>query len=245
MSYEIVYDKVNFKVNDKIFPLIQSGSNNCFEHDGRPEKNWFIFPVIADETILSTPEEIKEKLNKIFLNSSEAPHKSRYTYFESIDVFKQWIMAGVKNAITVEEFVKYNHFDYFIAKYIDYKTGYKTYESGSIKTTEDLFEAIKKYSFYRKEDNQIQFKVDIPRDRRKPARQKRRKEVKTIDSFYVLETSAGYFNKLTKRGYKYSYSTNNAKIFKTYKEAERYLEKYKNRIDAKIIFVNEKTNILE
>ena len=40
MSYEIVYERIAIKHKDKILPIILWGSNNCWDSDGRRERNF-------------------------------------------------------------------------------------------------------------------------------------------------------------------------------------------------------------
>ncbi|MDO4746675.1 MAG: hypothetical protein Q4B18_08965, partial [Bacillota bacterium] len=64
MSYQIYYDKAFIKVDDKFVPMVNSGSNNCWEvnycNREIPEKNWSVLNYTMRSKVLFTADEIVE-----------------------------------------------------------------------------------------------------------------------------------------------------------------------------------------
>ena len=73
MSYQIYYDKAFIKVNDKFVPMVNSGSNNCWEvnycNREIPEKNWSVLNYTMRSKVLFTADEIVEIAKRYELNS--------------------------------------------------------------------------------------------------------------------------------------------------------------------------------
>lgn len=91
MSYEIYYDRAFIRVGEKFVPLVNSGSNNCFEvsYTGReiPEKNWNVLNWKRRSQLLFTKQEI-EKIAADYENISQESgtcFKSRYCAFPTKD----------------------------------------------------------------------------------------------------------------------------------------------------------------
>lgn len=110
MSYEIMYDKAFIKVGDKYIPIVNQGSSNCFDFDfnGRqiPEKNWHILNYYCRKRVLFTEAEIGELAERMEeISGGGAVMKSRYRAFEPGEM-RNWILAGMKRAYTVEEYRK-------------------------------------------------------------------------------------------------------------------------------------------
>lgn len=110
MSYEIVYDKAFVKIGDKYIPIINQGSSNCFEIglNGQqiPEKQWNVLNFYCRNRVLFTEAEICELADRMEqISGGGAVMKSRYRAFGSGEL-RDWILAGMKKAYTVEEYQK-------------------------------------------------------------------------------------------------------------------------------------------
>ena len=63
MSYSIYYERAFIRIGDKFIPLVNYGSNNCWEnHNGRevPEKNWNVMNWQRENQFLFTAPELRE-----------------------------------------------------------------------------------------------------------------------------------------------------------------------------------------
>ena len=110
MSYQIYYDKAFVKVNDKFVPMINSGSNNCWEvnfcNREIPEKNWSVLNYTVRSKVLFTADEIVEiaKRYEQLSQDNGMCFKTRNKCFEAGE-FERWILNGMKSALTIEEYV--------------------------------------------------------------------------------------------------------------------------------------------
>jgi hypothetical protein len=122
------------------------------------------------------------------------------------------------------------------------------------KTTEELLETVEKFennykdkgiSWFIEFDNGGKyFENKIRRIRQKYFPKRRRNYThKEVDFYYtVTEPAYGeYFAKLTSRGYRYGYSPIHR--FETEKEAQRFANKYKNRINLSVVRINRTTEV--
>ncbi len=142
MSSEIFYKKAFIKVGDGIIPLANQGSSNCFEFvRGREvaEKGWYVLNFPHRDKLIFSVEEMKEQAStyeEINTNNRGGTKKSRNRAFE-IGEFGRWILAGVKNAKTVEEYVSYGN-RFFVLVYSEKK-------KIPFATTGELLKILEKY----------------------------------------------------------------------------------------------------
>ncbi len=142
MSSEIFYKKAFIKVGDGIIPLANHGSSNCFDLvRGREvaEKGWHVLNHPHREKFIFSVEEMEEQAStyeEINTSNRGGTRKSRNTVFE-IGEFGKWILAGVKNAKTIEEYVSYgNRFYVFV---------YSEKRKLPFQTTEELLKILEEY----------------------------------------------------------------------------------------------------
>lgn len=224
MSYTIYYDKRVFKVGEDLYvAMISSGDNNCWQPSyprDIPSKDWS--PIKYKGKYILTKEEI---LSSIEGCDKWEVAKSRNNFFKEGE-FRKWIMAGVKNAITIEEAVSYNKYNRFEI----YDT--KNYVHNYVETTDKLIEVLSNIS----SDN-IRVSLDC-RDFTPKKKERINREKKEQNHYFVIKISTlknptgGYFVKKTKYGYKYvRYNdSNDVRKFKTEKQAENYAENLKQSI---------------
>lgn len=224
MSYTIYYDKRVFKVGEDLYvAMISSGDNNCWQCSyprDIPSKDWS--PIRYKGKYILSKEEI---LLSIEGCDKWEVAKARNNYFKESE-FRKWIMAGVKNAITIEDAVSYNKFNRFTL----YDT--KSYVHNYIETTDKLVEELNNIT-----DNNIRVSLDC-RNFTPKKRNKTNKEKEELTKFYVLKLSSNvsptekYFVRKSKWGYKYVFDKDSSYVrkFKTKKQATDYAQKLMDSI---------------
>lgn len=233
MSYQIYYDRAYIKVNDKFIPLICSGSNNCWEYSfisGRdvPEKNWNVLNYRCRSKLLFTKNEINEQAERyeeISINSGTC-FKTRYQCFKKGE-FERWIINGMRNAHTIEEYVECGNTLYIRND----DEADKSKIMLQFTSTEEFLELLSSLKSSKNLD------VEFGNNRKvfKPIIPSKAFELKQNGNYYVLKSARyrdSYFCSIRKRTIKY---TNNpygyaVRAFVTKDDAEQYLEKYKDRL---------------
>lgn len=220
MSYAIYYDKRVFKVGeDKYVAMISSGDNNCWQCSyprDIPSKDWT--PIRLKNRVMLSKEEI---LNILEGSEKWDVAKARGNFFKD-DEFKRWILAGVKNAITLEEAVSYSIFNQF--RIFSEKSGSYEY----IKTTSELVERL---TDIEKNEEDVIISLDC-RDFTPKKRSRSIKDKVEQDHYFVIKIYSlknvfgGYFVKKKKYGYKYTLYKDYCSVrkFKTEKLASKYAE---------------------
>jgi hypothetical protein len=166
----------------------------------------------------------------------------------SFGMFKGYYLTGFKQAMTVEELkekdvqlvVRMSRYDDEGLK----KRGLEKKEDVYIDTTEQLVNTLKEFKEYYGNDFQpfyLTFSNDwgidrLYRERRYQNADKRRANRKAksyihVSVYFVLACKevAGYFVKNTKRGFRYSPYSTGGKLFATHKDAEKFLNKMRNK----------------
>lgn len=226
MGYEITYDRCFIQVGDLYIPLFQSGSNNCTEFNwaGREvsEKRWCVYNYTKRETFLFTEDEIRALAG---VYGALEMFKSRHRHFAEGE-FARWFLNGMKAAQPLEFYTELGN-TFYIWDYTHYEYGKTPPEKHCVKTTPELLELLRKLEGRSLEMGFTQRKLYLPR---KP---KTRKERKAVSHFFVLAKAGQehYLCKLTRYGYRYtSYpDVSSVKKFATEKQAQSYLEKYRDR----------------
>jgi len=202
MGYEIFYDKFLIDLGDKgVLPVYQFGSNNCFEYDGRPEKNWDSMNTFNSikKVIFKDKKEIKKEWENLFKDdnndSRDTGLRSRNNMVTNKELIKWASSFSETTTATLEEWRELGNSFYGAIKDEDYK-------SVLISTTKELLEAIEKYG-----DKII---IGISNRNRCKKQTKRVAKQKTlVDFYYVIKLNNNhterYFNKKTKYGYRYSF----------------------------------------
>lgn len=225
MSSEIFYDKAFILVNGRYIPVVNHGSSNCSEYSitGRevPEKHWSVLNSPYPDRLLFNREEIQkiaDVYESVSVENRGGTRKSRYRPFEDGE-FGRWILAGMKSAHTVEEYVKCGN-SVVVIDYDD--AGYRKY---SVTTTPELLKKIEELEGHRITvafwDNRH---VTHPCIRKKAAPT----DFFSLPEFFVLRAKQGYFVKRTsKRIWFTRYpdpQSPSVRKFKTEKAAQKYLD---------------------
>ena len=230
MSYTIYYDKRVFKVGEDLYvAMINSGDNNCWEcryPRDIPSKNWS--PIRLKGKYILSKEEI---LSAIKGSEKWEVAKARNNYFKG-DEFEKWLMAGVKNAITLEDAVSYSKFNRFRIYDCSKESVFDNTEY--VETTDRLVEVLNEIS---KSSNNIRVSLDC-RDFTPKKKSNTNREKVAQDHYYVINISSiknntgGYFVRKTKWGYKYTpfNGISSVRKFKTEKLANKYAEILKESI---------------
>jgi len=240
MSYEIIYKKAFIKVEDKnlpqinYVPVIQYGSNNCFDcvwRNGRtieiPEKNWTTWAYTKTgqykNQILFTRDQITELAVEISTPNTygEVCHKTRNTRFEQKELFR-WFDNGVKSAQSVEYYTELgNTLVFRVTKYGEER---KEIVREYLKSTQQLIELAKKYQSNKDSNTYVSVGFE-ERELRLPKKSKSKSQRVKIENPYAIKIKGSFFYKLTRYGYKYSFYPTSAKVFAKKSEAEKYVQK--------------------
>ena len=241
MSYSIYYDRAFIRVYDKFIPLVNSGSNNCYQcKNGRdvPEKNWGILNWKHECQALFTETEIREiaKQYDDYNQESGMIYKSRYTGF-SPGEFERWIVNGMKNAYTVEEYRSFGN-SFYISDYMPQESN--KWVRTPFSTSEELEELLAQ----RGAGREINIKMEDNRNVYRPVKHRQRSRgfrPGDLPEYYViggegayagLRGNVVYLVKLRRNGIRYLFQKSSymLKAFRTEREAERYIAKYESRL---------------
>ncbi len=247
MSYQIYYDRAFIRVGTQFIPLVNSGSNNCFEFNYRSrevcEKNWSVLNWKRRDRLVFSRQEIVmiareyDQLNQ----ENGMSFKSRNQCFAHGEM-ERWIINGMKRAYTVEEYVSFWNSLYILDYSPSETNDWKEYP---LKTTEDLLRLLEEL----KDAKQLCLKLGDNRRVHRPASSRApRKKLNTagLAEYYVLkgeyEGANIYFLRFNRSGgFKYYYHPHSSiKAFKSEKEAQKYLEKYHDRLVKHYQFKPEK-----
>ena len=248
MSYQIYYDRAYIHIGDKFIPLVNSGSNNCFEYgyNGQSlcEKNWDVMNCQHKSQFLFTETEIKH-LAQIYEETSQANgmcFKSRNRAFEDGE-FGRWIINGMKNAYTIEEYVSFGN-SFYVIDYSSNDT--QQWKQYPFSTTDDLLRILDELSDADRKDIKIMNNREVHRPKTNRANGDPLR-IQDLPEYYVLKGIMNghdfYFISFNRKGgFKYTYyrTVGAVKLFKTERDAQRYLDKYKDRLQAKYSFTPEK-----
>lgn len=238
MSYQIYYDRAYIRVGDKFIPLVNSGSNNCFEYGihGRYkcEKNWNVQNWQRSGQFIFTETEIREIARDYDQYNQECGmmFKSRNRCFGKGEM-ERWLINGMKRAYTVEEYVSFGN-GFYLLDYSASESGqWKRYP---LKTTGELLRLLDEHGGAR----HLELKLDDNREVFRPKSDvapRKRRSAATLSEYYVLKGSIDdrevYFAGLNRKGgFKYIpyFSASSVKPFLSETEARRYLRQYGDRM---------------
>lgn len=186
MSAEIYYKKAYIKVGDKIIPMVNHGSTNCWELNwkGRhvPEKNWSVLGYGANGIILFSKTQMEDLAKEYegYSADNSGILKSRNRGFE-IGEFEKWILAGIRSALTVEDYVGAGNV------LMGYDSA--TDDTWFIRTTEELLQVLELNSM----NKRFYLTFRNNRDVRRPVKQSNKINVSSLTEHYVLKGDKGYF----------------------------------------------------
>lgn len=233
MSYQIFYDRAFIRVKDLFIPIVNSGSNNCWEVglSGRdiPEKEWEVLNHTCRSKFLFTADEIREQA-KIYEEISQRQgtcFKSRYRQFGKGE-FESWIKCGMNSAFTTEEYYRCGNVPYISEYYSDDVSKHKTHY---FKTTDELINLLEKL----KDAKCIDIRFENNREIVKPRRASKNERIRQLGQCYVLKKDSeigSYFCSFRKNNTTFCGIPDFSfvRAFPTEKAALKYLEKYKERL---------------
>ncbi len=242
MSYSIYYARAFVSVGDKYIPLANSGSNNCFELCGGreiPEKNWGILNWKRPGQALFTENEIRAiaKDYDEYNQESGMIFKSRHRLFEPGE-FERWVINGMRSAYTVEEYHSFGNRFYVL----DYSpSDIRKWVKHPFSKTDELLDLLGEL----KATHEISIKMYNNRDVYRPVMCRAKGKslnVRELLEYYILvgegirqpiQGRTVYFVKLTRTGFKYVHHKDSScvKIFRTERDAARYIGKYSARLN--------------
>jgi len=232
MSYEIYYDRAYIRVGDKYIPLVCQGSNNCWEYNcyGRtiPEKNWQVFNWRHRGQLLFSEDEVREQaaMYEEVSGRDGGCYKTRNTGFAPGE-FGRWIVNGMKNAYTIEEYVSFGNGLYIH----DYSSdAMSAWETHYFRTTEEFLALLERLQGRPRLNLCFADKREVCR----PVRQRQKAEridYQALAEYFVLKFDLGYFVTWRKYGFVYTFDAAVAPTRKFLKEtdAAKYLAKYEQR----------------
>ena len=225
MSSEIFYSRAFIRIGEKFIPICNHGSSNCFDFSPItrreiPEKHWSVLNYPDPGRFVFSKEEIKhlsEAYEDINVSNRGGTKKSRYTSFEPGE-FGKWILGGMRNAHTVEEYTAYGN----TVIIMDYGNNYRRHP---VRTTEELLATLEELK-----GKSIDVSFLDERQVHRPPLQKRGTpfNFEMLDRYYVLYHKNGYFVKRSSRRFwcakGFSNIPANVKKFKSEQAAQKYLE---------------------
>jgi len=232
MSYEIYYDRAFIRVNELYVPIVNQGSNNCWEYSffsGRevPEKYWEVLNWRDRSRLLYTEAEVRDIASDYEKISQESGtcYKSRYRGFAPGE-FERWILCGLKSAFTVEEYVAAGN----RLEINDFSAGNsKDWKEYPFSSTVDFLALIDKL----KGRPRLNIHFVNNRELHRP---KRRPDYCNGQEYYVLRSKASttdmFFCKLTRRSRYLTYNLQDPDVraFETERAAQRYLDTHEDRM---------------
>lgn len=248
MSYQIYYGRAFVRVGDKFIPMINSGSNNCWDYNysGRmiPEKNWNVLNWKRENQFMFTEDEIKEiaRYYDQYNQESGMMFKSRNQCFAPGE-FERWVVNGLRSAYTIEEYVEFGN-RFYVLDYSPDKTS--EWEKHPFRTTEELHYILDKLSSAKS----LEIKLEDNRSVNRPVTRRAKKSklrASELAEYYVLKGDYSnqpiYLVGLKRSGgFQYvSYCPcSSIKVFKTEKDARKYLDKYHDRLVRRYNFTPER-----
>lgn len=238
MSHQIYYDRAYIRVGDKYIPLVNSGSSNCFEvgFSGRQigEKGWNVQNWLRSGQFLFTEDEIKAIARDYDSYNQECGmmYKSRNQCFAPGEM-ERWIINGMKRAYTVEEYVSFGN-SFFVLDFSPDEI--HDWKRHPFKTTADLLRILDELKDSKSLEIKLGYNREVYRPKTvKPPRKKLR--VGDLPECYVLkgkhEANEIYFVNFTRNGgirFYWHRPHNGSRVFKTERDAMKYLEKYNGRL---------------
>jgi hypothetical protein len=241
MSYSIYYDRAFIRVGDKFVPMVNSGSNNCFQFNGRrevPEKNWGVLNWKRSGRVMFSRDEILEIARDYDMYNCESGmlFKSRYRVFGPGE-FGRFVINGMKSACTVEEYRSFGN-ELYVLDYVT--SGPRDWVKYPFTTTEELLSVLNRLG----SANEINIRLNNNREVYRPVNHRPRGpglRAGDLTEYYVLggrgvtkeiKGLIVYLVKLRPHGISYHIDSRSGflKVFRTGRDAERYISRYENRL---------------
>ena len=185
MSWDIIYRRQFVRVNDEVIPMIESGSNNCYEigsngRNGRRARDWWRHTYFLEDGALSIkPELLGAKMDAEFEKYVERYSKedgvdrdkvaSSWSYYTGVHVrcgqrttfnqYKAFYMNGCKEAMTVEELAEYNVGVsvgvYYYKEEDILSKGLEILPTVSVSSTQQLIDTFKRFKKYYQDSSRV------------------------------------------------------------------------------------------
>ena len=242
MSYEIVYARQFIKVDNLIIPLVLYGSNNSYvmNYSGRykRDRNWHPMYLKSNEMIAISEENLMARIESICSGGEYQEYFVRNGKWVDDKGLIRFFKNGIKDAKTIEE-IQNTYYVGNLGAYLSIwnKSNNSTELITNISTTEELKDFLNKAEerlSNRSEAEQIYVCLRFYSDELKPRQTKEKKKpTERLSDFYAVKIEdRGYLTQLTSRRIKYTFSSSFSKQFKTEKEANKYINKLKERFSC-------------
>lgn len=242
MSYEIVYNRQFLKIDDKIIPLVLHGSNNSYETTmsgkDRRARDWDAMYLSCNKMIAVTEDKLMELIED-YCGGTYQEHFMRNSKWVDDKGLIRFFQNGIKNAKTIEDMNEEYYFSGLQGYFSIWKHMDNTIENKvEIKSSEDLREflsVIQKRLDSKTINEEIYFCLRYYDEEFKPRIQvkKERKPKERLTDYYAIKiNNHSYLVQVTSKRIRYCCLCDNTKQFKTGKEANRYIEKIKDKFNA-------------
>lgn len=240
MSYEIVYNRQFLKIDGKIIPLVLYGSNNCYTTTwngrDRREREWHPMYFGNNTMIAQTQEKIMQRINSC-CGGTYQEHFMRNGKMVDDKGLIRFFQNGIKNAKTIEE-LKEQFFFNGMYGYFSVWNGMDNRIENRIEITSS--DDLRKYLAdaqnrldNKTEKEEIYICLKYYSENFQARVKKERKPKERLTDYYAIKVNGcGYLTQLTSRRIKYCLLCNSTKQFKTEKDANKYIDKLKNRCYA-------------
>lgn len=241
MSYEIVYNRQFLKIDDKIIPLVLHGSNNCYESmwNGRyrRERNWSSIYFNQKNTMISrTEKEIIKYIDSICGGTYQEHFIRNGKWVDDIGLIR-FFKNGIKVAKTIEEMQETYFFKSMEGYFSIYNSTSNIIENKTeISSSDDLrkfLEIAQQRLDNRADEEDIYVCLRYYGDKFVPRNPKTKTPKERLTDYYAIKVNdIGYLTQLTSRRIRYCSLCKDTKQFKTEKEANKYIDKLKDRFYA-------------
>lgn len=239
MSYEIVYNKQFLKIDGKIIPLTLCGSSNCYESllNGRQrrEREWnAIYIEKSNNSIAATEAEIMKEIES-YCGGEYREHFMQNGKWVDDKGLIRFFQNGIKNAKTIEELKEYYFFMGMYGYFSIWEEMDNTIENRvEINSSDDLrkfLEAAQNRIDNRADKEGVYICLKYYNEKFEPRVKQERKAKERLTDYFAIKIGNrdNYLVKLTSRRIRHTSLCNLTKQFKTEKEANKYMEKLKEK----------------
>lgn len=242
MSYTIVYDKRFLKIDDKIIPLVLSGSNNCWEgtYGGRQRRvrDWNTLYGGRNSNIAYPVEVLMEKVKGMCGCSCEEHFMQNGKWVDDAGLIR-FVENGIKHAKTIEEMKETYYFGDMYGYFSVWDKSDNHMENYvEVFTSEDVRQFLMDVDerlARRVEGEEIYFCLRYHDEKFRMREKQIRTPKERLSNYYAIRVNeCGYLTKVTRSKLRYTSLCGLTKQFKTEKQAIRYMEKLKDRFASEL-----------
>lgn len=239
MSYEIVYNKQFLNIDGKIIPLTLCGSSNCYEllPNGRQrrEREWnAIYISKGNKQIAATETDIMKEIESCCGGEYQEHFMQNGKWVDDKGLIR-FFQNGIKNAKTIEELKEEYFFRGMCGYFSIWQEMDNTIENRvEINSSDDLrkfLEAAQNRIDNRTNKEGVYICLKYYNEKFESKVKPERKVKERLTDYFAIKVGNrdSYLVKLTSRRIRYTLLCDLTKQFKTEKEADKYVEKLKEK----------------